>query len=225
MRILMIEDDAALRRAVAARLSAEGWTVTECGDSEEGAWYLEDDAWDVVLLDRMLPGTEGLARLRHARAAGLAAPVLLLTALDAVDDRVDGLDAGADDYLVKPFDLRELCARIRALARRPAPAERDGAVTCGDLSLAVHTHTLHGPRGEVELSVKEAELLLLFLRNPGQTLTRETLMARVWGPDAVEESSLDTYIHFVRRRIAAAGTRCVIENRRGVGYRLVEGTP
>ena len=225
MRILLIEDDGALRQAVAAHLAAEGWTVTQCADGEEGAWYLEDNAWDIVLLDRMLPGPDGLALLRRARAAGLAAPVLLLTALDAVGDRVDGLDAGADDYLAKPFDLRELSARIRALARRPAPAQRDGAVRCGDLSLAVHTHMLRGPRGEAQLSVRESALLLLFLHNPGQTLTRETLMARVWGPDAVEDSSLDTYIHFVRRRLTAVGTHCSIENRRGVGYRFTEGMP
>lgn len=225
MRILMIEDDAALRTAVAAHLAAEGWTVTQCADGEEGAWYLEENAWDVVLLDRMLPGPDGLAVLRRARAAGCTAPVLLLTALDAIGDRVDGLDAGADDYLSKPFDLRELSARIRALARRPAPAQQDGAVVCGDLSLTVSTHILRGPKGEAELSVKESDLLLLFLHNPGQTLTRETLMARVWGPDTVEESSLDTYIHFVRRRLAAVGTRCAIENRRGVGYRLTEDAP
>ena len=225
MRILMIEDDSALRAAVAARLAAQGWDVTECGDGDEGAWYLEQNAWDVVLLDRMLPGLDGLALLRGARAAGFAAPVLLLTALDAVGDRVDGLDAGADDYLAKPFDMRELCARVRALARRPAQAENGGTLAFGGVSLLPAACILRGPMGEYTLSKKETELLLLFFHNPGQTLTRATLLARVWGPNTVEDASLDTYIHFVRRRLAAVDAGCSIENRRGVGYRLVEGAP
>ena len=220
MRILLIEDDAALREAVAAKLRAEGFEVTGCADGDEGGWQLGQDAWDLVLLDRMLPGRDGLALLRGLRRSGSQTPVLLLTARGAVSDRVEGLDAGADDYLTKPFDLRELSARVRALIRRPVLARRDPP-EAGGLSLDETGCVLTGPGGSCTLSRRECALLSLLLQNAGRTLSRETLLARVWGPDAeVESTVLDTYIHFARRRLAAVGARAEIRNRRGVGYLL-----
>lgn len=225
MRILIVEDDAALRHAVSVKLSEDGFQITQCADGDEAAWYLRENAWDLILMDRMLPGVDGLALVRMARAAGLHAPVLMLTALDAIGDRVDGLDAGADDYLVKPFDMRELLARVRALARRPPHAEVENVVRVGNASLLPASCVLAGPNGSCTLSHKESDLLALLMANVGLTLTRATLFARVWGPDApAVEASLDTYIHFVRRRLSAVGARLTVQNRRGVGYLLTEDT-
>ena len=155
---------------------------------------------------------------------GLDTPVLMTTALGLVGDRVDGLDAGADDYLVKPFDVRELLARVRALARRPAPVAVSGRPCCGDLTLDMGTLVLTGDKEQCTLSKKEAELLAALMENAGQTLSRSFLFGRVWGPGAdVEEASLDSYVHFIRRRLRAVSSRVTVDTVRGVGYRLLDG--
>lgn len=225
MRVLMIEDDKELCNAVKASLTVQGMDVDICHDGVEGLEYLHQNIYDVCCLDRMLPHMDGLTLLRKARAAGILTPVLILTALSRIGDRVDGLDAGADDYLVKPFDMRELLARLRALARRPAPLATDTVLQTGSLTLNPVQMTLEGPAGRVSLSPKECDLLEVLMRHPGQLMGRSVLLGRVWGIEAqVEEASLDSYIHFVRRRLRAVGARETVSTVRGAGYRL-EASP
>ena len=182
MRILLVEDDEALCAAVAPLLEQEGYRVDVCRDGDDALYYMRQRMFGLCILDRMLPGRDGLSVLRAARAEGLDTPVLMTTALGLVGDRVDGLDAGADDYLVKPFDVRELLARVRALARRPAPVAVSGRPCCGDLTLDMGTLVLTGDKEQCTLSKKEAELLAALMENAGQTLSRSFLFGRVWGP-------------------------------------------
>ena len=220
MRLLLVEDDRALCGILTPVLSGAGYAVTACHTGPAGLDKLLTAAWDVCVLDRLLPGMDGLTVLREARAAGCGAPVLLLTALGRVGDRVDGLDAGADDYLTKPFDTRELLARLRALTRRPG-AEPGAALACGDLTLNTAELTLTGPKGAVTLSPRECALLEQLLQRPGQLQARAMLLARVWGPLAeVEDGNLDCYIHFARRRLMQVGSALKITTVRGAGYRL-----
>ncbi len=224
MRILMIEDDRELCDAVAMQLRQAGYAVDMSHDGEEGLYFMRQNAYDLVLLDRMLPLLDGLSVLRGARKAGIATPVLLLTALGRVGDRVDGLDAGADDYLTKPFDMRELLARVRALARRPGEIQTREELRFGDLLLDLSALTLEGEKARCTLSKKEGELLGVLMKSEGQTLSRVVLFGRVWGPDAgVEDANLDSYAHFVRRRLAAVSSRVKLVTVRGVGYRLEVG--
>lgn len=221
MRILMIEDDVTLCEMVAVHLKNAGYQVDFCHDGEDSRYYISQNAYDLILLDRMLPKIEGSVLLREFRAGGLATPVLMVTALNELGDKVDGLDAGADDYLVKPFAIEELLARVRALSRRPQAITTQQLLTCGDLSLDPVLQKLSGTLGSCELSKKESELLELFFKNPKQILPRELIFARVWGPDSfVDETNLDSYIHFVRRRLKAVGKQVQITTVRSVGYRL-----
>lgn len=168
----------------------------------------------------MLPGLDGLSVLRQARGAGVRTPVLVLTALDAVGDRVEGLDAGADDYLAKPFAAEELLARVRALSRRPTEWEQ-AVFRRGDVELRLPDRLLTGPAGSHTISRRECALLDLFLRNPGITLPRERILLNVWGPDSdVESGNIDNYIHLVRRRLRLVGSRMELTTRRGAGYCL-----
>ena len=215
MRILMVEDDQALCAAVDIHLRQQGYTVDYAHTGEDGLHFALQNAYDLILMDRMLPELDGLEAVRTLRSRGFSTPVLMLTALDGVPDRVDGLDAGADDYLAKPFAAEELLARIRALSRRPRQWESTSRLSAGDLVLDTELAALRGPAGACSLSRREKQLLELFLRNAGQTLTRELLLSRVWGPDApVEDGNLDNYIHFLRRRLPTV---------RSVGYRLEVG--
>lgn len=221
MHILMIEDDADLCGAVDIHLKKEGHAVDYAHDGEDGLHFALQNAYDLILLDRMLPGLDGVGVVSRLRREGIHTPVLMITALDGVSDRVDGLDAGADDYLAKPFATEELLARVRALSRRPQQWESTRRLVLGDLELDAELCTLRGPKAACSLSKREARLLELFLRNSGQTMTRELLLARVWGPDApVEDGNLDNYIHFLRRRLTGAGSTARIVTVRGVGYRL-----
>ena len=226
MRILLIEDDAALCEVLAPALQAAGFAADCCRSGAEGLALLRTGCYDACILDRMLPELDGLAVLRRARAGGVKTPVLMLTALAQVGDRVAGLDAGADDYLTKPFDTRELLARLRALARRPAAFAADAhRIACGDLVLDTAQLRLTGPSAAVTVSRRECDLLAALCRAPGTLRPRAVLLGSVWGADAeVEDTSLDSYIRFIRRRLAAVGSRAVVRTVRGVGYRLdVEG--
>lgn len=217
MRILLIEDDTALCAALAPALAGLG-KADFCHTGPEGLSLLVSGGYDLCILDRMLPGLDGLTLLRAARAQGVTTPVLLLTALAGAGDTVDGLDAGADDYLAKPFDTAVLLARLRALLRRSGGT---AALTAGDLRLDTGELTLIGPAGSAVLSRKECDLLEALLRAPGRLQARSVLLARVWGPLAeVEEANLDCYIHFVRRRLAGVGSRARVVTVRGSGYRL-----
>lgn len=220
MRILLVEDDIALCEALRPALESAAYRADFCHNGTDGLALLTSGAYDVCILDRMLPGLDGLSLLRAARTDGITTPVLMLTALSGIGDRVDGLDAGADDYLAKPFDTRELLARLRALTRRPGSS----SVSClqvGDMSLSSTELTLTGPAGRVSLTKRECDLLETLLRSPGRLQSRAALLAQVWGPMAeVEDANLDCYIHFVRRRLQSVGSAARVVTVRGSGYKL-----
>ncbi|MDO5601723.1 MAG: response regulator transcription factor [Oscillospiraceae bacterium] len=221
MRILMVEDDQNLCRAVSDQLKQAGYDMDVCHDADDAAFYIAEGAYDLVLLDRMLPGCDGLTLLKKWRKKKLTCPVLMLTAMGGMDDKVEGLDAGADDYLSKPFDIRELLARIRVLLRRKGDLMLEPDTVWGDCKLSQESFSFTGPYGTVRLSKKETLLLNEFLKNPGRTLTREFLFAKFWGPDSeTEECILDSYISFLRKRLTAVGSRLSIVTVRGRGYRL-----
>lgn len=222
MRILLIEDDEKLCEAVAYALKKENHVVDACYEGDDGLRWMRQRAHDLVLLDRMLPVMDGVTILKSARQEGISTPVLLVTALDGVGQRVEGLDAGADDYLVKPFAMEELLARVRAMQRRPRQWDSGGILVRGDITFIPTENTLRGER-DCKLSKRESALMEFFLQNAGQTLPRDVLLARVWGPDApVEDGNLDSYIHFLRRRLRTVGSKLSISTVRGVGYRLEE---
>lgn len=222
MRILLIEDDIALCEAVSFQLQHNGYIVDTCYDGEEGLHFIKQQAYDLVILDRMLPSLNGITILKSIRTLGIPIPVLMVTALNSIGDRVTGLDAGADDYLVKPFATEELLARIRALSRRPVDWDHTDELVIGDTTLDLTNLTLTGPNSTCTLSKKEVQLFETFFKQPHQTLSRTLLLSRVWGPDApVEDGNLDNYIHFLRRRLRTIGSTLQIKTIRGVGYDLV----
>ena len=222
MNILMIEDDKELCDAVSFRLEQEGFSITACHDGEEGLYYMQESPFDLVILDRMLPHMNGFEVLKEARTRQIRTPILMLTALGELDDRLTGLNGGADDYMVKPFAFEELLARIRCLLRRPAVYQDSvKSISLGDVSFVPETRTLSSWEKTCTLSSREGELMEVFLRNPGQTLPRQLLISRVWGLEAdVEEGNLDNYIHFLRRRLKTVESTLQIRTVRGVGYQL-----
>ena len=224
MYILIVEDDAELAEAERVLLEQDGHTADTAASGADGLALALRGGYDCILLDRMLPELDGLAVLRALRHGGVHAPVILVTAMNGVGDRVDGLDSGADDYLVKPFAMEELLARVRALARRPQQWEGARTLAVGDLDLDAAALYLKGPGSSCALSRKEAQLLECFLRNPAQVLPRELLLARVWGgAAAVEDGNLDNYVHLIRKRLQKVKSRCTIVTVRGVGFRLDGG--
>ncbi|HIR14800.1 MAG TPA: response regulator transcription factor [Candidatus Choladousia intestinavium] len=221
MKLLLIEDDLALCRSLKPQLEKEGFSVDLCHDGEEGLFYVREQAHDLVLLDRMLPGMDGLSLLKQIRKEKLQVPVIFLTALGGLDDRISGLDCGADDYIMKPFAFGELMARIRCIFRRPPSLTDLSLLSYGDLSLQTEQSLLCCGQKSCSLSPRESALLGLFLRNPEQVLPRSTLLSRVWGPDAeVEDGNLDNYIHFLRRRLKSLHSSLKLKTVRGVGYCL-----
>lgn len=221
MRILLVEDDKKLNESLAFQLKKEGFLVDTCQDGEEALYYIEESIPDLILLDRMLPFISGTEILERMRRANNETPVILITALGSLDDKVTGLDSGADDYLVKPFAFEELMARIRCITRRPRHMTQDDQLSLGDLSYCLGENTLTGPGGSLSMSKREGALLEAFLRNSGQTLSRSLLLTRVWGIDSnVEEGNLDNYIHFLRRRLKAVGSSVHLRTVRGIGYRI-----
>lgn len=224
MRILLVDDDQGLLGALCFHLKRAAYHVDTCEDGTDALAMMLRQAYDVVILDRMLPGMDGLTALKTARRQGLKTPVLLLTALDAVGDRVEGLTAGADDYLSKPFAVEELLARVQALSRRPPALESLDSLCYGDICLQSEKRLLQGRISTAALTGREAQLLAVMMRNGGQTIPRDVLFSRVWGPDApVEDANLDTYVHFLRKRLKEAGSALALRTIRGVGYRLEEG--
>jgi len=222
--ILIVEDEYAVARGVQYALQQEGYQVSVARSGEEGLEFATQRAPDLILLDVRLPGMDGFEMLRRLRATGSKAPVLMLTARDEVADRVAGLDAGADDYVVKPFALEELLARLRALLRRVAPAEDGGdVVRFADLELDPATRDVKRGGDAIELTRTEFALLELFLRNPRQVLTRSVIFERVWGYDfGFGSNSLDVYIGYLRRKTEQGGRPRLIQTIRGVGYALRE---
>jgi len=220
-RILIIEDDEAIVRVLHRSLAYEGYSVDFAYDGEPGLVLARNAHPDLVILDWMLPGMDGLEVCQRLRAGGNI-PVLMLTAKDSLQDRVHGLDAGADDYMVKPFQLDELLARVRALLRRTQP-DRVPVFTFADLTLDTATRQALRKGRTISLTAKEYDLLELFLRHPRQVLTREKIFDRVWGYDFGGESNvLDVYIRYLRQKLEAKDENRLIHTVRGVGYVMRE---
>ncbi|MDA0815816.1 MAG: response regulator transcription factor [Chloroflexi bacterium] len=217
VNVLIVDDDESLVRVLRHGLVAEGCEVSTAFDGEEGLRLATGPAIDVVVLDLMLPGMDGREVLQRLRAEGVLTPVLLLTARDAVSDRVSELEAGADDYLTKPFAFDELLARIRALHRRAARPTED-VLVAGDVALDRVRHEVRVANQRVDLTPTEYRLLELFLQNPGRLLTRQTILARVWGYDIeVAPNAVEQYIHYLRTKLSGAIPLVTV---RGAGYRL-----
>ncbi|HET9124243.1 MAG TPA: response regulator transcription factor [Solirubrobacteraceae bacterium] len=221
-RVLVVDDEPAVRRALERALRLENHDVTLAADGEEALDQLATHPADAVILDVMMPKLDGLEVCRRLRNAGDRTPVLMLTARDAIDDRVEGLDVGADDYLVKPFALRELQARLRALLRRAGDGVADGEVLrYADLSLDPVAHEVKRGERMIELSKTEFLLLELFLRHPRQVLTRSTIFENVWGYDfGPTSNALGVYMGYLRRKTEAGGEPRLLHTVRGVGYVL-----
>ncbi len=221
MRILIIEDDKSLAETLRFQLEHNNFETDVCHDGEEGLHYIEQQAHDLILLDRMIPGLDGISVLKITREKNISTPIIFVTALGALNDKITGLDCGADDYLVKPFDFEELLARIRCILRRPSKWEGSKPIEYGDLSYDTEQKKLHCKNLSCSLSAREGDLLEFFLRNPGQTIPRTSILSKVWGIDAeVEEGNLDNYIYFVRRRLRSVESSVELKTIRGIGYQL-----
>jgi two-component system, OmpR family, response regulator MprA len=220
--ILVVDDEPSVRGSLGRALSLDRYAVEAVEDGERALDRLAERPYDVVVLDVAMPGIDGLEVCRRLRHAGDRTPILMLTARDAVDDRVAGLDAGADDYLVKPFALKELTARVRALLRRGDPGEAP-LLRFGDLTLDRETREVSRGGRPIELSRTEFSLLALFMDNPRRVLSRSEIFERVWGYDfGPASNSLGVYIGYLRRKTEASGEPRLIHTVRGVGYALRE---
>jgi len=221
MRVLLIEDDRETAAYVVNGLTAEGHAVDHLCDGEEGMVQAVSEAYDVVVVDRMLPGLDGLSIVKTLRGAGRKMPVLFLTALGGVDDRVDGLDAGGDDYLVKPFAFSELLARVHALARRPHMKEEETKLRVADLEMDLITRKVTRAGEDIDLQPREFRLLEILMRNKGRVLTRTMLLERVWSFHFDPKTSVvETHISRLRGKIDKQFGRELIHTVRGSGYSL-----
>lgn len=221
MRLLYVEDEADIRTVLARRLAASGYSVDTCEDGLEALDYLAATEYDALILDIMLPHLDGLSLLRRLRAQGKTLPVLLLTARDAVEDRVAGLDAGADDYLVKPFAFEELAARIRVLLRRGSVELSSSTLSLEDLTMDLSSHQVTRGGKSIALSAKEYSILEYMLRNRGVVLSRERIEQHVWNYDYEGGSNVvDVYIRYLRKKIDADFDKKLLHTVRGSGYTL-----
>ena len=223
MRILLVEDDPGVRDAVSRALRGAGYDLRAAGDGPQALDLVREGAVDAIVLDLGLPTMDGLEVMRKLRADGRRIPVLALTARASIEDRVAGLDAGADDYLAKPFALDELLARMRALMRRSSirESEQGDRLVAGDIVIDPRTMEVYRGDRKIELTRTEYQLLELFVRNPRAVLTRTAIFEHVWGYDfGPESNSLDVYVGYLRRKLEAGGEPRVIHTVRGVGYAL-----
>lgn len=220
MRVLVVEDDVEIAQSIRKGLAEAGYAVDLAFEGQTGLNYALGAEYDVIVLDIMLPGLNGLQLLQKLRAEGNKTPVLLLTARDAVADRVQGLDAGADDYIPKPFAFAELLARLRALLRRP-PLQVDTVLRVADLEMDLASRKVNRAGQCVELSPREFTLLEYLMRHPRQVLTRNQIMAHTWNSDFYGDSNVvDVYIGYLRRKIDQGFHPPLLQTVRGVGYRL-----
>jgi two-component system response regulator MprA len=219
VKVLVVDDDPGISQSLERALRREGYDVALAGDGEAGIERAGSFAPDAIIMDVLMPHVDGLSACRRLRSQGDKTPILVLTARHSLGDRVAGLDAGADDYVVKPFALEELLARLRALLRRAAPSNGTQPLELADLTLDPRTRTARRGEREIELTRTEFQLLELLLLNAGQVLTRDQIFDRVWGYDFEGGSnSLDVYIGYLRRKTEAEGEPRLIHTVRGVGY-------
>ena len=224
MRVLLAEDEKRMAAALVAILKQEKYDVDHFADGESALAALESDVYDIAVLDVMMPLMNGFDVARNARGKGIKTPILMLTAKSQVEDKVNGLDSGADDYLTKPFNTKELLARLRALGRRNQDV-RDGELRFGDLSLNVPTATLscQSTGQSIRLGEKELRILEYMLSNRGQIMTREQLAVKIWGFDSESEyNNVEVYMSFTRKKLAFVGSKVEIKAVRGLGYELRE---
>lgn len=227
MRILLVEDEIRLAEALAHILKKEGFVTDVVNDGADGLLWAQTNNYDVIILDRMLPGMEGIDILRELRSDGILTPTIFLTAKDSVQNRVEGLDAGADDYLVKPFSKEELLARVRALARRSNTLVFSDSLELGALRLNVSQCeayiTNSDTSKQIKLSLKETQLLELLLRNKGQVLSKEQILNRIWGYGSdAGIKNVDLYIFYLRKKISFEKAGINLDTIRGIGYSLKE---
>jgi two-component system OmpR family response regulator len=220
VRVLVVEDEVKLASLIRKALREQGMLADVAIKGEDALWMATATPFDVIVLDINLPGVDGFETCRRLRSEGVRTPILMLTARDAVDDRITGLDTGADDYVVKPFDLHELFARIRALARR-GPVERPTVLRVGDLSLDPASYSVKRGDVDIPLSTKELQLLEVFMRRPGQILSRYELLEGAWDMQYENRSNVvDVYVRYLREKIDRPFGVESIETVRGAGYRL-----
>lgn len=220
MRLLLVEDDTSIAKFVSRGLTEAGYAIDIARNGREGLDYALSADYDVLVLDIMLPGMDGLALLQELRRLGNKTPSLMLTAKDTIENRVEGLDAGADDYLVKPFAFPELLARVRALLRRP-PLQADTILKTHNLEMDTAKRTVRRNGRSIDLSLREYTVLEYMMRHPGQVLTRTQIGEHVWNFDFYNESNVvDVYIGYLRRKLEKDGEAPLIYTVRGVGYRL-----
>jgi DNA-binding response OmpR family regulator len=218
-RILLIEDEEKMARALVRVLREEGHAVEVAADGREGLSRALDDGFDLLIVDWMLPGRSGVQVVRGLRAADVHTPALMLTARGQIEDRVEGLDAGADDYLPKPFALQELLARVRALTRRPQVAPKETMVRVGDVTLDPVRHEVRRGDARVELTAKEFALLAALMQSPGRVFSRSVLLDVVWGvPGEVSTSVVEHYVSYLRKKLDREGEPSHIRTVRGIGY-------
>lgn len=229
MRILIIEDDEQLCETLKLQLEHEGFQTDCVHNGADALYYALLSVYDLIILDRMLPEMNGLSLLKIIRENKIFTPIILATAVDSVEERITGLDNGADDYLVKPYDIGELLARIRALCRRPNTIEVSAVLRYADLEFSPQSLELYHVDSKavsdktIRLSRREGNLLEFFFQNPERPLPRQLIYARVWGPDGtVEDGNLDTYIYYLRKHLRSLGSRAHISTIHGVGYKLEE---
>ena len=221
MKVLLAEDEKRMNRALCEIMRREGYEVTPVENGEDALYELESGVYDLCVLDVMMPGMNGFDVAKKARKEGNRTPILMLTAKGELDDKVEGLDSGADDYLTKPFMTKELLARLRALGRRNLPTS-DGSLTFEDLTLDVKNAVLKCENGQsVRLGEKELRILEYLIANQGRVLTREQIALKVWGYESDSEyNNVEVYMSFARKKLAYVESRCKIKALRGIGYEL-----
>ena len=220
MKILIAEDDASLRRAIVSILQKNNYTVEAVDNGGDAFDYLCSGLYDAAILDIMMPVMDGVSVLVQARKESVATPVLLLTAKYEIDDKITGLDAGANDYLTKPFDMRELLARLRVLTRK-SDVQQNNVISFGNTSLNTQSFELSAPGGSYKLANKEYQTMLLFMRNPRVVISSSRVLENIWDPDSrAEDNTVWTYISYLRRKLEAIGSDVQIRTMRGAGYIL-----
>lgn len=223
MKILIIEDEISMAQAMAHILKKQHYEVDMVHDGELGLYHALDINYDVILLDVMLPKKDGVSILKELRHQNIKTPILMLSAKGEIEDRILGLDSGADDYLAKPFEMEELLARIRAITRRTYDLETDDIITFNNLSLDQNSYSLISPTTTLKLTPKEYMIIEALMLHPKQVFSKESLIQKIWGFDEeVEENIIEVYISFLRKKLKALQVNAKIETIRNVGYRMID---